>query len=66
VFAAQRLVICYSATLSSLKDVGQYILLVIPTLSEIVNEIWQAAATSPIVDFASFKQRAKVNCTHVA
>ncbi|MEQ8752758.1 MAG: MerR family transcriptional regulator [Coleofasciculus sp. G1-WW12-02] len=48
------------------KDVGQYILLVIPTLSEIVNDIWQAAATSPIVDFASFKQRAKVNCTHVA
>ena len=45
--------------------VGQYILLVIPALTEIVNEIWEAARISEIIDFASFKQRAKVQFTKV-
>ncbi len=48
------------------KDIGQYVLLVIPPLSEIVNEVWEAAEKSPVVDFESFKQRAKANCTKVA
>ncbi|WP_228060496.1 MULTISPECIES: hypothetical protein [unclassified Coleofasciculus] len=48
------------------KDVGQYILLVIPPLSEIVNEVWETAEKSPGVDFESFKQRAKANYTKVA
>ncbi len=47
------------------KSVGQYILLVIPVLTEIVNEIWEAAKESEVIDFASFKQRAKVQYTKV-
>ena len=48
---------------SSDKSVGQYVLLVIPALTEIVNEIWEAARTSEVIDFDSFKQRAKVQYT---
>ena len=51
---------------SSSKDVGQYILLVIPPLSEVVNEIWEAAGNSSLVDFDSFKQRAKAKHTEIA
>jgi DNA-binding transcriptional MerR regulator len=43
------------------KDVGQYMLLVIPPLSEIVNEVWAVAEKSNVVDFDSFKQRAKAS-----
>ncbi|MBD2180507.1 MerR family transcriptional regulator [Planktothrix sp. FACHB-1355] len=48
------------------KDVGQYVLLVIPPLSEIVNEIWTAAEKSQAVDFESFKQRAKAKPSRAA
>lgn len=48
------------------KGVGQYVLLVIPTLMEIVNEVWVAARKSEVIDFDSFKQRAKVQYTKVA
>lgn len=48
------------------KDVGQYVLLVIPPLSEIVNEVWAAAEKSNAVDFDSFRQRAKAQPTKVA
>lgn len=48
------------------EGIGQYILLVIPPLSEIVNEVWEAAQNSQVVDFGSFKQRAKANFTKVA
>jgi DNA-binding transcriptional MerR regulator len=41
------------------KSVGQYTLLVIPGLTEIVNEVWKAAKDSEIIDFESFKERAK-------
>ena len=42
------------------KEVGQYVLLVIPPLIDIVNDIWEAAKKSRVIDFKSFKQRAKV------
>ncbi|MEH2387301.1 MAG: MerR family transcriptional regulator [Nostoc sp.] len=42
------------------KQVGQYVLLVIPSLIDIVNEIWEAARQSKVIDFKSFEQRAKV------
>ena len=45
------------------KGVGQYVLLVIPTLTEIVDEVWYAAQISEVIDFVSFKQRAKVQST---
>jgi len=41
------------------KDVGQYTLLVIPALIDIVDEVWEAAEKSNVVDMRSFKQRAK-------
>ncbi|MBD1903754.1 hypothetical protein NDI44_26905 [Trichocoleus sp. DQ-A3] len=41
------------------KEVGQYLLLVIPPLTDIVNDIWEAARRSEVVDFKSFEQRAK-------
>ncbi len=41
------------------KEVGQYVLIVIPPLIDIVNDIWKAAKTSKVVDFQSFKERAK-------
>ncbi|MGB7444585.1 MAG: MerR family transcriptional regulator [Coleofasciculaceae cyanobacterium] len=47
------------------RGVGQYLLLVIPTLIEIVNEVWEAARKSEVIDLNSFKQRAKVQYTKV-
>ena len=41
------------------KEVGQYVLLVIPPLTDIVSDIWEAAKRSEVVDFKSFEQRAK-------
>jgi DNA-binding transcriptional MerR regulator len=41
------------------KEVGQYVLLVIPPLTDIVSDIWEAARKSEVVDFNSFEQRAK-------
>lgn len=38
---------------------GQLVLLVLPPLNTVIQEIWQAAETSNVVDFDSFKQRAK-------
>jgi DNA-binding transcriptional MerR regulator len=42
------------------QGIGQYILITIPSLFEIVNEVWQAAERSEVIDIDSFKQRAKV------
>jgi hypothetical protein len=41
------------------RAIGQYVLLVIPPLTDIVNDIWEAARRSEVVDFKSFEQRAK-------
>lgn len=41
------------------KDIGQYVLLVIPTLIQVVKEVWEAAEKSHVIDFESFQQRAK-------
>lgn len=41
--------------------VGQIVLLVIPPLSDIVDEIWETAKQSKVVDFESFKSRAKAH-----
>jgi hypothetical protein len=37
---------------------------VIPTLTEIVDEVWEAARKSEVIDFESFKQRAKVQSSN--
>lgn len=41
--------------------IRQYLLIVIPHLSTIVSEVWQAAENSKAVDFETFKQRAKAS-----
>lgn len=41
------------------QNVGQYMLLVLPPLVRLVNEIWENAKHSEVVDFDSFRQRAK-------
>ncbi len=43
------------------KSIGQYSLIVIPTLINVVNEIWSAAQKSRVVDIESFQNRAKVS-----
>ena len=48
------------------KSVGQYTLLVIPALIDLVDEIWEAAANSKVVDMNSFQQRAKTKTSKVA
>ena len=42
------------------KGIGQYTLLVIPALKDVVNEVWHAAAKSTVIDLEHFKQRAKL------
>lgn len=41
------------------RGIGQYVLLVIPPLLDIVKDIWEAAQNSKVIDFPSFKERAK-------
>ncbi len=41
------------------RTVGQYMLLVIPPLTDIVNDIWEAAEKSKVINFNSFQKRAK-------
>lgn len=41
------------------KHVGRYVLLVIPTLIQVVKEVWEVARKSRVIDFESFQQRAK-------
>jgi len=41
------------------KGLGQYTLTVLPSFKDIVEEIWRAAESSSVVDFESFKARAK-------
>lgn len=48
------------------KGIGQYVLITIPPLCEIVNEVWQAAHNSTVINFDSFKQRAKAKPLQVA
>lgn len=45
------------------KEVGQYSLIVIPPLISIVDEIWEAAKQSRVIDFVTFQERAKVQPT---
>jgi DNA-binding transcriptional MerR regulator len=38
---------------------GQLVLVAIPTLNDIVKAVWHAAKTSKVIDFESFRRRAK-------
>lgn len=41
------------------RGLGQLVLLVLPPLSNVIKEVWEAAKQSEIIDFESFKRRAK-------
>jgi len=41
------------------RGVGEFVLLVVPPFAEIIRELWKAAEESKVIDFESFKQRAK-------
>ena len=48
------------------RGVGQMVMLVLPPLTHIIEDVWHAAATSTVVDFESFKQRAKAQPRQVS
>lgn len=41
------------------KGIGQYTLIVVPTLREIVDEVWEVAEKSQVINIDDFKCRAK-------
>lgn len=41
------------------RGIGQYALLVVPTLRDIIDEVWNVAKNSKIIDIENFKRRAK-------
>ncbi|NER81701.1 MAG: hypothetical protein F6K42_19495 [Leptolyngbya sp. SIO1D8] len=41
------------------EGVGQLVMLVLPPLNTVIQDIWDTAQTSNLVHFESFKQRAK-------
>jgi DNA-binding transcriptional MerR regulator len=48
------------------KDLGQFVLVVLPSLSDIISEVWKAAHSCNIVNIDSFKRRAKVKPSEIA
>ena len=48
------------------KGIGQFVIVTIPPLSDIVDEIWKVAQESKVIDFQSFEDRAKARSTKVA
>ncbi|NEQ43055.1 MAG: MerR family transcriptional regulator [Leptolyngbya sp. SIOISBB] len=42
---------------------GQLVLMVLPPLNTVIQDIWQAATASNVIDFESFRQRAKTTPT---
>ena len=42
------------------KSVGQYTMTVLPPFMDIIDDIWETAKQSKIIDFDSFKDRAKL------
>lgn len=41
------------------RGIGQYTLLVLPAFQEIIDQIWEAASKSEVIDLESFRKRAK-------
>jgi len=44
-------------------NLGQFVLVVLPAISDVINEVWNAAKKSTGIEFESFKQRAKAKST---
>lgn len=41
------------------KGLGQFVLVVLPTIEDIIKAVWETARKSEVIDFESFKCRAK-------
>jgi hypothetical protein len=41
------------------KGLGQFVLIVLPPISDIIKAVWENAKNSKVIDFESFKRRAK-------
>lgn len=48
------------------KGLGQFVLVVFPPLEDLIKEIWETAKKSKVIDFESFKRRAKARPADVA
>lgn len=48
------------------KGLGQFVLIVLPPIADIIKAVWETAKKSKVVDFESFKRRAKVEPTEAA
>jgi DNA-binding transcriptional MerR regulator len=48
------------------KHEGQFVLVVIPRLDSVIQDVWSAAKSSRIVDIESFRQRAKAQPIKIA
>lgn len=48
------------------KNLGQLVLVVLPSISDLIKTVWETAKNSNFIDFESFKQRAKIKPSKVA
>lgn len=48
------------------RGTGQFVLVIIPPLANIIQEVWKAALDTRTVDFESFKQRARAKPNRAA
>lgn len=48
------------------KGLGQFVLIVLPPIADIINAVWETAKKSKIIDLESFKRRAKADPTDEA
>lgn len=48
------------------KGIGQYTLLALPAFQEIVDEVWEVAGRSKVINLESFRQRAKAKPSKAA
>jgi DNA-binding transcriptional MerR regulator len=48
------------------KGLGQFVLIVLPPISDIIKAVWETAKNSKVIDFESFKRRAKAEPSEAA
>lgn len=48
------------------KGLGQFVLIVLPLISDIIKAVWESAKKSKVIDFESFKRRAKAEPSEAA
>lgn len=48
------------------KGLGQFVLVVLPAIEDLIKAVWETAEKSKVIDFESFKRRAKEKPLEVA